>query len=165
MSVEGGTFSVARNVWGHPAFKSEPFTEREAWLWIVGYARYRRGPVRVGTAIIQAERAEVCCSLRFMAGAWKWSESKVRRYLKRLKKLEMITQKTDAGVTVITVCNYEKYQFPDALTDAGPTQDRRKEEERIKKNNYPPLPPKGGIGRSIGVSNGALALLGLGDDE
>lgn len=160
MSVDGGTFCVARNLWGHPAFKSEPFTEREAWLWIIGYARYRRGVVRVGDALVEVERAELACSLRFMAQAWKWHDSRVRRYLSRLKKMEMISSKTDAGVTVISVCNYERYQFPDATADAAPTQHRRKEEERRERKDSP-LTPQRGAGRSFGVSQEVREKLNL----
>jgi hypothetical protein len=70
-------------------------------------------------------RGDLALSSRFAASVWGWTDSKVRRYLKRLEKLEMILAKTDAGVTVVSICNYEKFQGVEQAGDAGPTQDRR----------------------------------------
>jgi hypothetical protein len=39
-----GTFNVARGVFDHPVFAPEPFTEREAWLWLIAEAQWK--PVR-----------------------------------------------------------------------------------------------------------------------
>jgi hypothetical protein len=73
-----------------------------------------------------------------MAVGWGWSESRVRRFLKRLKTDAMIDAATDAGVTVITICNYNRYQrvslpsdaATDARSDTVATQQRRKLEDR-----------------------------------
>jgi hypothetical protein len=80
-----------------------------------------------------------------MADRWRWKEPRVRRFLNLLKTdadndAEIDTQ-TDAGITVITIRKYDRYQrvsLPndartDAATDAAAgaeaTHDRRKEED------------------------------------
>jgi len=134
---ERGVFAVDRGIFGHPVFANEPFTEREAWTWLISQAAWKQRRRRVGNVVVDLDRGQLSHSLRFMAGKWQWSEPRVRRFLNRLKTDAMIDAATDAGVTVITICNYNKYQrvsLPtDAATldqsDAAPTQHRRKEED------------------------------------
>lgn len=133
-----GVFAVSRDIFDHPIFAKEKFSEREAWIWLVAEAAWKPTRVKVADSIIHLDRGQCSFSLRFMAAKWLWSEAKVRRFIKRLKTDAMVTTDCDAGPTRITICKYKEYQrvsLPtdapsDALTDAGPTQDRRKEEDR-----------------------------------
>jgi hypothetical protein len=132
-----GVFAVDRGIWDHPLFRRDELTEREAFLWLVSEAAFKSRRVRLGSTLVQLERGQLAHSLRFMAAKWKWKEPRVRRFLARLKSDAMIDAGTDAGQTIITICNYCKYQWPngaadapgDAPKDAGATQERRKEEE------------------------------------
>jgi hypothetical protein len=145
MSVEG-VFAVHRGIWEHPRFKRERFTEREAWMWLVSEAAYKPRRVRIGSAVVHLERGQLAHSLRFMARAWHWKEPRVRRFLTRLKIDASIDAAIDAGQTVITICNYDAYQFPgaradaanDAPDDAPATQQRRKLEEGKKEISINP---------------------------
>lgn len=137
---ERGVFAVDRGVFDHPIFAPEPFTEVMAWLWLISAACWQAKRVRVGKAMVDLERGQLAFSTRFMAVKWKWSESRVRRFLKRLETDAMLTTHATHSSTVITLCNYDKYSFgrrtddvgTDALTDEPPTQQRRKEEELKK---------------------------------
>lgn len=132
----GGVFAVARGIFDHPFFKDEPFTEREAWLWLCGQAAWKATRVRVGKALVDLKRGQCAYSTRFLAGRWKWKEPRVRRFLSRLKTDAMIVADTDAHATRITICNYNEFQkvslprdaATDAASDAQTTQQRRKEE-------------------------------------
>ena len=138
---ERGVFAVDRGIWDHPSFANEPLTEREAWQWLIAEASFKDRTKRIGSVVLALSRGQVGASLRFMADKWQWSEPRVRRFLKRLKTDAMIDASTGAGITVITVCNYNKYQrvsLPrdatiDALDDAGATQQRRKVEDTENK--------------------------------
>jgi hypothetical protein len=135
--MSGGVFAISRGVFEHPCFAPEPFTEREAWIWLIGEAAWRDKRIRVGKSIIQLKRGECAFSMRFMAGKWRWSESRVRRFLKRLKIDAMIDARSDAHATHITICKYNEYQrvslpsdaLGDAQSDAPATHKRRKEED------------------------------------
>jgi len=135
---ERGVFAVDRGVWEHPSFDNEPLTQREAWFWLIGEASFKGRTKRIGSVVLELQRGQVAASLRFLADKWQWSEPRVRRFLKRLKSDAMIDAATDAGITVITVCNYDKYQkvslprdaATDAHSDAGATQERRKLESK-----------------------------------
>lgn len=134
---ERGVFAVDRGIWDHPSFAAEPLTEREAWAWLIGEASFKARTKRVGSSVVNLARGQVAASLRFMADKWQWTEPRVRRFLKRLKNDAMIDAATDAGITVITICNYNKYQrvslprdaADDAPIDAAATQQRRKVED------------------------------------
>src|SRR5262249_10786551 len=84
------------------------------------------------------ERGQLSHSLRYMAEAWGWrSDFRVRTFLNRLKSNAQINTQTDAGQTVITICNYGRYQNPksrkdtqtNAQTNAQYTRNTRKEEQ------------------------------------
>jgi len=135
---ERGVFAVDRGIWDHPLFADEGFSEREAFIWLVGQASFKPRRVRVGSTFIEVGRGQLVHSLRFMAQKWKWPEPRVRRFLKRLKSDAAIDADSDAGQTRITICNYDAYQkvsLPadapnDAPSDAPATQHRRKEEDK-----------------------------------
>ena len=91
-------------------FARERFTEREAWQWLISEASFKARVKRVGSAVINLARGQLAASLRFMAEAWQWEHTRVRRFLGRLKTATMIEHETQQGVTVITICNYDKYQ-------------------------------------------------------
>jgi hypothetical protein len=136
-----GVFAVSRAVFDHPIFAPEPYTEREAWLWLCGAAVWQTTRVRAGRALIELSRGQLAFSNRFLATKWRWSEARVRRFLKRLKIDAMIATQATHQTTHITICNYDKYAFgrrtdeqkTDAQTDAEATHKRRKEEEGLRK--------------------------------
>jgi hypothetical protein len=132
-----GVFAVSRGVFDHPSFAPEPYTEREAWLWMIGAAAWKPMKVRVGRTIFDLARGQLVFAGRFLATRWRWSEARVRRFLNRLKIDAMVMVLTTREATQITICNYDKYAFDgrtrdapnDAQGDAEPTHSRRKEEE------------------------------------
>jgi hypothetical protein len=108
---ERGVFAVDRGIWDHPVLASrDPFTRREAWLWLVSEAAWKPRRRRIGSASLEIDRGELAHSVRFIADAWGWPKSNVARFLEALKTETMIGTRTDQGVTVITICNYDEYQ-------------------------------------------------------
>lgn len=108
---EQGVFAVHRGVFSHVAFAAEPFTEREAWLWLISAAAWKAMKVRVGRQVFSLDRGQAAFSIRFLAEKWKWTKSRVQRFLKRLKNEAMITLLPGRDATQITICNYNKYSF------------------------------------------------------
>ena len=134
---ERGVFAIDRGLFDHERFTDEPFTEREAWMWMIGQAAFKPYRKRVGSIVVNLQRGQMAHSLRFMAEKWKWAEPRVRRFLSKLKGCPpksdaLIDARTDAGVTVISICKYDAYQDllrprdapTDAAIDAPPTQRR-----------------------------------------
>jgi hypothetical protein len=130
-----GVFAVSRAVFDHALFAPEPFTEREAWIWMIGEAAWRPCKARAGKALISLDRGQLAHSVRFMADKWQWSKSRVDRFLDRLKTEAMIGTDAGQGLTVITICKYDEYQKvslpkkPESGTDSGTTAGQQRDRE------------------------------------
>lgn len=110
-----GVYQIDREMWDHPFFKAEPYTEKQAWAWLIGQAAWRAETVSIGESghrrTIQIERGRFAASFRVLAAKWLWTIGKVQRFSTRLRKENMIRYERISGVDVITICNYEEYQF------------------------------------------------------
>ena len=147
-------YRLHRGWMDNPVFRNEPLSRHAAFAWLVENANYKPAKVYAPKGEISLDRGQLCHSLRFMANAWKWDEAKVRRFLSSLQTAKIIDAATDAGQTVVTICNYAKYQDAigdgDAATDASSTQQRRggdakKKEGKEEREYNTPLPPKGDV--------------------
>lgn len=141
---ERGVFAVDRGIWDHDVLaENEPFSRREAWLWLLSEAAWKPHKVRRVGRSIELNRGQLAHSVRFIGSQWRWHETRVRRFLAALKAEEMVDAKTDAAVTVVTICKYAEYQrvslpndaATEVIPDAPPTQERRKVEDREYKED------------------------------
>jgi hypothetical protein len=153
-----GTINVARSIFDHPMFDDgKPLSQREAWLWLISNAAWR--PVQVivrngrSQELVNLERGQLTYSRSFLCKAWAWpSEKRVRTFLSRLEREHMIDLQTGQLQTVISICNYEVFQFGRTPTGPanGPAMGQQRagngpEEEdiiNIKKNMLPPPAPR-----------------------
>lgn len=121
-----GTFIIDKGVFEHPAFPDEPFTAREAWMWMIGTAVKGSRRRRVGNFAVELSRGQFAYSHRFLAKRWKWSVARVQRFLSRLVTESMIESVTESGVTRVTICNYDKFQSvpeqTESVTESDPSQ-------------------------------------------
>ncbi len=82
----------------------QPFDKTHAWLDILLNVDWRTGVWQP-------------LSESFLENRWKWSRSKVRRFLKGLVAEKMIRLKTTNHGTTLYVCNFKKYQTGDTTDD------------------------------------------------
>lgn len=90
--------------------QDEPFTEREVWCWMIENTSWKDRMFRVGNQTIKLKRGQLTASIRYLMEAWKWTNHHTRAYLKILSDFGMISLEKQTGQSVITICNYEKYQ-------------------------------------------------------
>jgi hypothetical protein len=143
-----GWYRMRRGWQSHDFFPPEPFTEREAWEWLIGNAAWKSTTRRGGKGdLIPIDRGQLHVSDRSLAAAWQWDKKHVRRFLDRLFRGEMLDQQKDQSGTVLTVRNYEVYQDTAATAGPsegpvkGPTRDQRgttQEERKEKKEEGGP---------------------------
>lgn len=148
---ELGVFAVDRGIFDHPCLDDgEPYSRREAWLWMISQAAWKPRKKDVGGVIIELQRGQLAHSTRFMATAWRWSHSAVVRYIERLKKLKMVEAKTGTPVTVLSLCNYEAHQRLGKPTRnaTGTAPEQTKSIQSIQEET--PLPPRGSRSRKAG---------------
>lgn len=135
-------YLMKRGWMDHPVFKDEPFTQREAWEWLIANALYADSIISIAGHPVPLNRGQLSYSNSFLAKAWKWDSERVRRLLKRFATWGMIALNIEAGQSIITICNYERYQSPQSISEAETWQDRgsnkgtskgnKKEGKRIK---------------------------------
>lgn len=101
-------------VWG-----DAPYSEREAWSWMIGEASFDKRVKNISGMPVKIERGQFSASIRFMSKKFKWSTGKVQRYLKKLQRWKMIEKQTetDTAQNIITICNYCKYQNKKGKSD------------------------------------------------
>jgi hypothetical protein len=94
--------------------------------------------------IITLQPGQLSHSIRFLAKAWRWGPNRVRRFLNDLAMDGSVDTATDTAQTLITLCNWGKYQRPfaeaDTATDtpADTATDTKKKERKEKKEYAPP---------------------------
>ena len=105
---------ISRRLFEHPFWCEERvFSRFEAWLDLVRSARFEDTKQLIGNRFIEVKRGQILVSLRFLAGRWQWSTKKVNSFLDLLIQDNMIIKETpkETGQTVVTICNYDKYNF------------------------------------------------------
>lgn len=89
---------------------AEPFDRRSAWIDLLLSVNYEQKTLVFNDNVITVEPGQTITSIRKLADRWKWNKNKVSRFLDRLELDKMIERKSDQNCTLITICNYRKYQ-------------------------------------------------------
>lgn len=155
-----GFYQMHRGWQDADVFGNAEYSERDAWVWLIEAACWQPKRARVKGDMVALERGQMTFSVRFLAEKWGWSKSRVDRFLKRLSAENMISTCSKIGTTaghaagqgqsIITVCNYDKYQAGELLardndnlqtgTTAGQQRDKEEEGNKgiRKKGSYEP---------------------------
>lgn len=103
-----GFVALHREAFAHPLLKdAERF---RAWFWLVANAAWKPTKHDARGHTITVERGQICAGREYLAKVWGWSPSAVERFLTRLQTEQMIERSTGQIKTIITICNYDKYQ-------------------------------------------------------
>jgi hypothetical protein len=147
---DNGVFAVARTIWDDGDFADEPYTERQAFIWLIGAAAWKEKKLqckngrRCGSITLQ--RGEFCFAERFLAKKWKWSNSRVTRFLDKLERREILRSanrrangaQSGAQIRVYSIRNYNKFQvvgLPHRSANAaqsGAQSEAKKKQEDLK---------------------------------
>lgn len=131
-------FYLMHRGWRDKAIFGRTYSRAEAWLWLIENTCFKPTEYDIRGKTVIIERGQICASRDQLAKAWNWSGSAVERFLTRLKTEQMIGQETGQGKSVITICNYEKYQTIQSKTGqptgqpTGQTSDRLRTAKEIR---------------------------------
>lgn len=111
MSRGPNVFAVARSIWTDEDFADEQFSQREAWIWLIGAAAWKDCRVR-GNAErgVDLKRGEFSFATRFLADKWLWSKSRVDRFIQMIEKRGIIRDTSRDGSKVYSIKNYNRFQ-------------------------------------------------------
>jgi hypothetical protein len=155
MKDDKGVYAVARSIWNDADFEEEPFTQREAWLWLIGQAAWRSCKIRGNTGkSVAINRGEFSIAVRFMAEKFQWTKSRIDRFIHTLKNRDMIRDTSRDGFQVYSISNYNEFQvvglpkradkrdgeWDSSGTAAGQQRDKEETLETLEDNIIPARP-------------------------
>jgi hypothetical protein len=142
MATNGNWFAVSRTIFNHylVGIRDRPYTEFEAWLWLLANAEFEQVEVINKGHRIVLDPGQMMASHGYLAEQWMWTVDKVRYFIKRLQNEAMIDRfveehrentkrapsnspatpanhtKQNTGhrtnqIQVLTICNYGNYQI------------------------------------------------------
>ena len=147
---KSGYFLVYRDVWNHKVFRS--LIESSVWLYMISSASHQDKTLNFLNSRIFVKRGELIFPLRKNATFWKMTYSEMRTFILRLKRRGMISTRLAQltptsnhprrNITIISVINYDKFQYvdkdqpaPDQLSPLTNTQDTNKQYTNIANKN------------------------------
>ena len=136
MSTDKGYIKLYRDVRDHWVWKDEPYDRARAWVDLIMMVNHEDKKVPFDGGFITVKRGSCITSIRKLADRWKWSRSKVARFLNELERDTMVTQKRDTKKTTISIVNYCIYQDSRATKKATekPQKSHRNATEKPKQD-------------------------------
>lgn len=139
-----GYLFIYRQIWDHPLLAEDP-TCRHIMLDLLTQAAWKPTTVDDRGRAVEVGRGQVMTSERRLAKLTGYSYQKVRTAIKKLQTHRIITVNAlpNAGPTLVTFCNFDKYQAnidqPEAVDNAPSThtstrRQRTKEESKKKES-------------------------------
>ena len=131
-----GYVRIHRSIFGHPAFRNE--SEAMAFAWMIGKAAWKTTRVRYKGHSISLKRGQLAISQRDMASAFERDKAWIERLWKRLRDEGMVSVDSEAGVTVVSICNYAEYQADGDDGEAPGEADARQGSRKSRGGFEPP---------------------------
>ena len=125
-----GWVKLHRKLLNNPLWNCEPFTRGQAWIDLILLANHKKTFFYKRNIKINVERGQIARSEVELSDRWKWSRSKVRKYLKDLQEEQQIEQQKNNVTQIITIINYEDYQGKEQQTE-------HQEEQQIEQEKKP----------------------------
>ena len=99
------------NVW-----TCEPFSRGQAWVDLLLLANHKDSFFYKRGNKIDVKRGQLGRSVVELSDRWKWSRSKVNKFLKDLEKEQQIKQQKSSITQIVTIINYDEYQEKEQQT-------------------------------------------------
>lgn len=157
-----GYFKLQRRFFTHEMWmEPREFSRAEAFLDLLQLAAYAHTKKIIKGNLVKLAPGQLCGSQRYLADRWGWSTKKVRHYIALLESDGIIEPQKNHEGTIITLCNYEKYNNCDDSEEPQKTHGGTAEEpqrNRIKegeegKENTPFAARQAGSGKDGGSEN------------
>jgi hypothetical protein len=129
-----GWYAVQRGITAHHLFKGRP-DRLAVWMWLMDNAVWKDTTHDVQGHTVSVARGSVCASSRHISLAVGVGHQVVRTSLKRFEDELMTNTKLTHGKSIISLCNFEKYQDPNMNANTQPTQDQHKTNTQKEQGN------------------------------
>jgi len=105
-----GRIKLHRQIQENGLWTCEPFTKGQAWVDLLLLASHTESFFYIRGVKVNLERGQLAWGEVKLSERWRWSRSKLRKFLKDLEKEQQIEQHKGGAIQIITVLNYDKYQ-------------------------------------------------------
>lgn len=133
MQANNGWIKLHRDIKYHWVFQRDDYFK--AWIFLILRANHKDNKTLFSDVlpeIVEIKRGEVVSSLRNLSLDLKWSPSKVRRFLQKLQKDNMIVIHDEKRWTHLTILNYDTYQDVRIANETDVNQTRHRGENNIR---------------------------------
>lgn len=141
-----GWFKAYRDITKH--WLSQDMEKLGRWYDLLANVNYEEGKILIGGQVVRLRRGQWAGSLSYLSERWGCSKSTASKFLDILEADEMIERKVERKITIVTICNWDKYQGSDdqvsndnrtiierCPNDGRTIAERNKEEKEINNNN------------------------------
>jgi len=137
MTTEG-FICISRGILAHWIWSNPVLFQR--WVWMILSANYDDREVSFCYHRIMLHRGQLAVNLSYLSKIWHVSSQATHKFLVKLEDSGMVTRTVDDKVTVITICNYDRYQLKMGTSVEGLVDgtDNRKVDQMVnqtKKDN------------------------------
>lgn len=108
IKMNDGYCLAYRSAWSNPIFRD--LLEAGVWNWIYQSCAWKETTVRVNGCMFELKRGELVTTISFISQGFRISPQSTRTLIKNLEKSGMINIRTNKQATIISVCNYDKFQ-------------------------------------------------------
>lgn len=129
-----GWIKLHRKISENGLWQCEPFTRGQAWVDLLLLASHQKTFFYVRGIKINLERGQLAWSETKLADRWKWSRTKLRKFLNDMEKEQQIIQQKGNVIQIVTVVNYDNYQQKEQ--QSGQQKNNRKTTEEQQKDTY-----------------------------
>ena len=127
-----GWIKLHRKLADNILWTCEPFTRGQAWVDLLMLANHTENYFFVRGCKINILRGQIAWSEPKLSERWKWSRTKLRKFLNDLEKEQQIIQQKNNINQIITIVKYEEYQEKEQQLIQQ--KDSRKTAERQQKD-------------------------------
>tara|TARA_R100001086_G_scaffold199750_2_gene115933 strand:+ start:289 stop:927 length:639 start_codon:yes stop_codon:yes gene_type:complete len=125
-----GWVSIYRKLYDHEAFDNH--LEASVFAYLIVKACYKPARLFYRNRTVDLQRGEVCITQRDLAKGFQLSRTRIRGILSRLESLGMIRTKLTHQLSVISICNYSRFQ---GMRNTKKPQDNQQNNNTINNNN------------------------------
>jgi len=129
-----GWVKIHRCLVNSDIWNCEPFSRGQAWIDLIILANHKESFFYKRGNKIVVNRGQVGRSELELSDRWKWSRTKVRKFLEDLKKEQQIEIVKSRITQVLTIVNYDAYQEKEQQT--GQQKDNKKTAKVQQKDIY-----------------------------
>lgn len=105
-----GFICLHRSIQAHWLFNFDEPDKFAAWCDLLMSANHEDRKFMIKGRVVECKRGQVAMSQVTLQNRWSMSQNKLKRFLVLLKNEAMIDFETNDLTTIITICNYNKFQ-------------------------------------------------------